>query len=117
MGAVSELGKLRQLANLTVELHLEELCYEFLQGMGHLIEEAAEQRAIDLLHQLRERHSPSPIQSVAANFKITFPIRNWKLTVKRRDGENFMLSKDFVGVPLSELKPVTPAGGHFDPFE
>jgi hypothetical protein len=107
---------LKQLANLTVELHVDELCFEFLRASEHLIEESAEQRAIGLFHQLRQSHSPSPIQIVAVNFKITFPPRNWKFTVRRRSGEDFSLSKDFVGVPSSAMEVVTPAGGHFDPW-
>lgn len=100
-----------------MEIHVDELCYEFLQASEHLIEDAAEQRAIGLFHGLRDSHSPSPIHSVAVNFKRTFPIRNWKFTVERIDGEDFVLLKDFVGVPLSALEVVTPAGGYFNPFE
>jgi hypothetical protein len=107
---------LQKLANLTIELHVDELCFEFFRGSEHLIEESPEQRAIGLFHQLRQNHPPSPIQSVAVNFKITFPPRNWKFTVKRGNGEGLSLSKDFVGVPSSALEIFTPAGGHFDPW-
>jgi hypothetical protein len=79
------------------------------------MERAAEQRAIGLFRQLRERHSPSPIQSAAVNFKISFPQRNWKFTV-RRDGEDLTVSKDFVGRPSSQGKVRNPLGGTFDPF-
>ncbi|KAH7392279.1 hypothetical protein DE146DRAFT_662136 [Phaeosphaeria sp. MPI-PUGE-AT-0046c] len=114
--AISELRKLQRLANLAVELHLDELCFEFLQASEHLIEAPAEQRAIALFHLLRQSHSPSPIEIVAVNFKITFPPRNWKWTVKRGNGDDFSLSKDFVGVPSVAQWPVTPTGGDFDPW-
>jgi hypothetical protein len=114
--AISELAKLQQLEHLTVTLLVNELCHEFIVHQEHLMEGAAEQRAIRLFRQLRERHSASPIQSVAMNFKISFPQRNWKFTVERRDGDGFAVSKDFVGMPSSQMEVRNPLGGTFDPW-
>lgn len=107
--ALSHLTCLPHLTHLSLDIHLDETCHEFIERSDHLIEDAAQERAIGLYQR-------SHVESLALTFRITYPARSWTFRVSRRHGGDVVVAREFVGVPSREMGVGTSAVGVFDPF-
>jgi hypothetical protein len=107
--ALSQLTCLPHLTHFSLDLHLDETCHEFIERSDHLIEDAAQQRAIGLYRQLH-------VESLALTFRITYPARSWMFRVSRGRGGDVVVARECEGVEARGIGVDTPAGGAFDPF-